>query len=391
MDSYFGIIPLDNDYVVLFSLLTDTTHLFGVHEREYRTSLFRLQQVAGHVTMQCMGNRKALLIGYGNIGKAVEERLGQIDAQLSGIIRSDGLLLNPKTLEPTSQDKNAWKDQKPDIVFVSMPSTETGKEAFAYIDHFASKGVPVVTAEKGAMANKFHELKPYLDTTLGVSATVGGGTRMMQVLKERINRQVNQVHLVLNGTLNFILDGVSRGQSFGQVVEQAQSLGYAEPGAASHLDVINGETIGDVPKKISILWNYTESPNDPNAQYVNWKDFKQPAITKDILSQLIAEANIRRYIVSWYREPMIIPKNDILSGFEYKIGDWRIVGGFQRVDRNPLFAELSKAGPSNGMVIATGKDERDGVYVLSGPGAGPGPTSASMIQDASKLLSISKG
>lgn len=333
-----------------------------------------------------MSKKQALLIGYGNVGQAVAKRLDQIGCEVSAIIKSNGLVHNPKTLQPISEDKKAWKTLTPDVVFVSMPTTSDGKIAYSYIKHFVDQKIPVITAEKGAMANYFKQLQPYLDNCLGVSATVGGGTRMMQVLKERINRQVNQVHLALNGTLNFIMDGVSQGQSFGQVVEQAQMLGYAEPGASSHLDVINGETIGDIPKKIAILWNYTESPNDPKPQYVEWKNFKQPAITNDDLSQLIAEAKVRRYIVSWYRTPMIIPKNDIIAGFKYKVGAWRIVGGFQRVDRNPLFSELSKSGSANGMVIATGPDEQDGVYAISGPGAGPGPTSASMIHDARKLL-----
>jgi homoserine dehydrogenase len=307
-----------------------------------------------------MAKIKALMIGYGNVGKAVSDRLNQINAEVIGIIRSDSLVhRSMDSNTPISTDTGAWKTLKPDIVFLTMPSTEDGIAAHGYISHFIKSGVPVVTAEKGAMANYFDELLPHVDRLLGISATVGGGTRMLQVLRERINPQVNQVHLTLNGTLNFIMDGVSRGQSFGQVVEQAQMLGYAEPGASDHLEVINGEVVGDIPKKISIIWNYTESPEDDSVdlQYVKWKELKQPAVTEPELRQLIAEATVRRYIVSWYRASAIIPENDTVCGFEHVTGEWKIVGGFQRVDRNPLFSELNKPGPNNAMVVATGDDE----------------------------------
>ena len=130
-----------------------------------------------------MARLKALLIGYGNVGKAVADRLDQIDVEPIGMIKSDSLVHDMDSNKPISTDTGAWKTLKPDIVFLTMPSTEDGIAAHGYISHFIKSGVPVVTAEKGAMANYFDELLPHVDRLLGISATVGGGTRMRPVFR----------------------------------------------------------------------------------------------------------------------------------------------------------------------------------------------------------------
>jgi homoserine dehydrogenase len=334
-----------------------------------------------------MPQKVLLPIGMGNVGSAaVVKAVEELDMKVEHIVKSTGVYdyQSGQLLGDIDHYKKEWKKQKPDIVFMTIPSYEDGKVAFDFMDFFTGIGVPVVTAEKGALANYFEELSNKSDL-IGRSATVGGGTRMIGVLKDRVSPTITQIHLVVNGTLNFIMDGVSNGRTLGQVVDEAIKLGYAEPGASNPLDVINGEAVGDIPKKTSILWNSSGISDEP----LDWKTVKQPALSQGDLQDLLSDAKVRRFIVSLYRTSGSEHISDnIIASFKQQVDGWTIVGGFQNVNHNPLFDHLIMPGPANGMVVAAGNNEEDGVYQLTGPGAGPHPTAASMILDARHLLGI---
>lgn len=343
-------------------------------------------------------NGKFLSVGYGNVGRAIPERCAQIGLNSSDyIVRSDGTYIKNKDgkLKLYSSDPKFWNDKKVlegvDIVFVSIPSFEDGKRAYELINGVLAQDIPVVTSEKGAFANFYSRLEPQKDR-IGISATVGGGTGMMSYLSERVNSRTNQIHVILNGTLNFIMNGISEGGTAGQVIEQAVTLGYAEPGSSSYLDVLNGEIIGDVPKKTVILWNTVMRPKLDPRVFLKISDLADSGANKmdqKSLDRLIAEASSRRYIVSISKRSKEIPESDIIAGFRKELADdWVIVAGFRKISGNPLFRALRLPGPGNGAVIASGPNESDGVYHTSGPGAGPGPTAAAMVQDARRILDL---
>ncbi len=281
----------------------------------------------------------------------------------------------------------------PAVVFVATPSTDDGQEAKGYISQVLQSGSRVVSAEKGAMANYFSQLKEESDdfSHLGINATVGGGTRMMSVAREycRDLSNITQIHLALNGTLTSIMSSIAppegAGMSLGQAVDQAVRLGYAEPGSESPYDVIRSEAQGDIPKKVAIFFNTVGLCDEP----VDWKDIKIE-LTDEHIRQTIEEAKVRRFIVSMYQERFVAkhtgPEEDIIGRFETACDGWVIVAGFRHTDRNPLFGPLAElTGPGNGMVIGLGPDEKDGVYKLTGPGAGPAPTVNTMLDDHLKI------
>lgn len=343
-------------------------------------------------------NGKFLAVGYGNVGRAVPERCEQIGLEPAAyVVKSDGTYKWSKggSLKLYSEDPEFWNDQAVlegvSIAFLSIPSFHDGKKAYQIINGLLGKGVPVVTSEKGALANFYPELVKHIDQ-MGISATVGGGTGMMKYIYNRMNSRTNQIHVILNGTLNFIMNGIAEGGTAGQVIEQAVTLGYAEPGASSHLDVLNGEIVGDIPKKTVILWNTVVRPKLDPSGFLQVSDLSLSGgskMTQKSLDRLIAEASSRRYIVSIVKRSKEIPEDDVIAGFRKELpDDWVIVGGFRKISGNPLFRALRLPGPGNGAVIAAGPNESDGVYHTSGPGAGPGPTAAAMVQDARHLLGL---
>jgi len=263
-----------------------------------------------------------------------------------------------------------------DAVCLAIPTLDNGSIARTYIEAAVSQGKPVVTCEKGALSNYFPELKSKLPL-IGFSATVGGGTRMLRWGLERINPEVREIHAVLNGTLNYVFSQISGGGTLGEVVEEAKKLGYAEPGSDSHLDVINTESCRDIPMKTAILLNILRLAD------IRARDIPERTITDQTLQQLVRQARNRRYIVSINRDKR---EEDIIGGFEFEYKGLTITAGFKHVEENPLFSRLMLGGVSNALLFYEGRDGANGTYVLSGQGAGAGPTTASMIKDLEILL-----
>lgn len=337
-----------------------------------------------------MSQQNAFLsVGYGNVGQAVPERAAELGLHQSMIVRSDGVYTPDGS--PYDASEEFWTDtgliEGVEAAFLAIPSFDDGVVARDIILGLVQRGIPVMTAEKGALANFYAELELYRDK-IGDSATVGGGTLMMPALRQQLSVRTRQVHLVPNGTLNFTVDGIASGRTAGQTIDEAVKLGYAEPGASNHLEVMNGELLGDIPKKTSILWNAVFRSVFSEDEVLSHRDIEQPELDQDGLNQLISEAGSRRYILSIVREGDELPEEDTIVGFRKEFdGGWVIMGGFRRINDNPLFQPLRIAGPGNGAVIANGPDESDGAYVVaSGPGAGPGPTAAAMIHDARRIL-----
>lgn len=335
-----------------------------------------------------MKKTKWALLGKGLIGSEllaqiakpkVSERLG-LNQTPEYILRSDGFF-------SASGKKLTKINNKPDVIFVALPSDKDGKLAFSHISEVLKSGGIAITAEKSALANYFNELRVQSDdfNRFGINASVGGGMRMVQIAKHYFTdkQNVSQVHMVVNGTLTSILSLIGpssgRGVPLGQAVDQAIKLGFAEPGANSPSDVIASEAQGDIPKKTSIFINALNLSSKP----IRWQNLNFKINHNDLI-KINEEAKIRRPIVSIYNKKLNSSKaeSDIIGGFSLNLENWKVVAGFRNVSKNPLFGSLADlTGAGNGIVIGLGPDESDGVITLQGQGAGAKPTVNTMLDD----------
>ncbi|HEY5152441.1 MAG TPA: hypothetical protein VII55_00535 [Candidatus Saccharimonadales bacterium] len=340
------------------------------------------------------------LIGFGNIGREIVRQVGQpkvadrlglqpapeFIAESKGIMKADGRT-------PGGYQSLDDVPKLPDVVFVAIPSSDDGKAAYKYISHILDKGKLVITAEKGALANHYSALQAASDDfkRFGVTATVGGGTRLLQVAREYCQdiENITQIHLALNGTLAAIMDWVAPLQGAGlplsEAAKRAIERGYAEPGSDSAAAIIRTEAEGDIPKKLAIFCNSVGL----GGSLLDWNKLRFSLTDKQI-EKAVDPAVPRRFIVSLYpvssAEGQAGPEDDIVGGFNVSHGSWRLAGGFRRIDANPLFGALSAlTGPGNGMVIGLGPETSDGVYAITGPGAGVSPTVNAMIDDYVRL------
>jgi len=323
------------------------------------------------------------IIGYGNIGKELGRRITEAEWDLKYLIEYDGVFKeNIDNKIDELQNYPKYKDDI-DLAFLAIPALGDGKIAHDFIQTFTTNGTPIVTCEKGALSKYYTSLEQHLNK-IGYSATVGGGSRMLPYAQERMNPQVMEIHAIVNGTLNFIFNGVGNGREVSEVVQEAQKLGYSEPGADNVLDVINGEATGDVPKKTAILCNIlglTKKETQPVIQTIT--DVHNPLTEKE-LKKLMAEARDRRYIISLTKQQL---EEDIINGFATTLASgWHVNGGFKKISENPHYSRLVLPGVNNALMMIEGKDGKYGTSLISGPGAGAGPTANSMMIDAYKLL-----
>jgi homoserine dehydrogenase len=113
-------------------------------------------------------------------------------------------------------------------------------------------GKHVVTANKALMAHAGTRLAARAeeqDLALSFEASVAGGIPVIKTLREGLTgNRLKRVYGILNGTSNYILTTMREtGREFGEVLGEAQKLGYAEADPSFDIDGI------DAAHKLAIL------------------------------------------------------------------------------------------------------------------------------------------
>lgn len=136
---------------------------------------------------------------------------------------------------------------RPDAVIDALPDAASGVRltlaAFA-------QGVPVISANKQAVIQVLTDHPSAHGDGPGLlySAAVGGGAPMIETARKARNAgRVTLLEGVFNGTVNFILTRLKRGDGFAAAVKAAQAAGFAEPDPSADL---SGD---DVRAKLGIL------------------------------------------------------------------------------------------------------------------------------------------
>ncbi len=224
--------------------------------------------------------------------------------------------------------------------------------------------INVITPNKALIAkhgDRLSELAEKNKVNLEFEASVAGGIPILRSIKESLaTNKITKIYGILNGTTNYILSEMENSnETFDAVLKKAQKLGYAEPGNPK-LD-LNGF---DAFAKIRIL----------SALSFNTKISKKKCIMEGIENIKLEDIKIISQL-----------------GLRVKLlGISEIVNGrlFETVHPS-LVSKKSYIGNVSGVmnaVITQGKPVGESVF--QGEGAGPGPTSSSLLSD---LLSILRG
>ena len=255
-----------------------------------------------------------------------------------------------------------FKEKKIDILFECIGFSDGISKKI--VEYALKNKVNVITPNKALIAKHGDYLAKLAEmnkVNLEFEASVAGGIPILRTIKEGLaTNKIKKVYGILNGTTNYILSEMENSnESFEKVLKKAQVLGYAEPGNPK-LD-LNGF---DAFAKIRIL----------SALSFNIKISKSKCIMEGIENIKLEDIKIANQL-----------------GLRIKLL------GISEIINNQLFETVhpclvsknSYIGNVNGVmnaVITEGKPV--GQSILQGEGAGPGPTSSSLLSD---LLSILRG
>ncbi len=224
-------------------------------------------------------------------------------------------------------------------------------------------GKAFVTANKAMIAHHGLELAAAAEqanAALKYEAAVAGGIPVIKGLREgAAANEIATVYGILNGTCNYILSTMEReGRDFGEVLAEAQALGYAEADPSFDIDGI------DAAHKLSIL---------ASLAFGTRVDFNAVAISG---IRPVAAADIAHAEALGFKIRLV----GVAQSGE--------AGLFQRVHPClvPLSHPLAHVDGSLNAVVAEGNFV--GRLFFEGRGAGEGPTASAVVAD---LIDIARG
>ena len=255
-----------------------------------------------------------------------------------------------------------FKKKKVDILF-EMIGLQDGISKKVVQTALRNK-IHVITPNKALISKHGDELSLIAEknnVNLEFEAAVAGGIPILRTIKEGLaTNNISKVYGILNGTSNYILSEMEySNDNFSNVLKKAQQLGYAEPGNPK-LDLNGFDAFAKVRILSSLSFNTKISKIKCLMEGIEKIELKDIKIANQ-LNLRIKLLGISQLINNKLFEtvhPCLVNKNSYIGN----------VSGVM----NAVILEGKPIGES----------------VLQGEGAGPGPTSSSLLSD---LLSILRG
>ena len=200
------------------------------------------------------------LLGLGTVGAGVAAILlgpeGRhplvAELELKRVAVRDPARARPLALDPALLTSNAEAVVDDPAVEVVVELIGGLEPARSLILRAIAAGKPVVTANKAVIARYGEEIAAAAaeqGVYVLIEAAVGGGIPIIEPLKQSLGgNRIQRVSGIINGTTNYILSRMAdEGAAYGDVLADAQRLGYAEADPAAD---VQG---GDAADKIAIL------------------------------------------------------------------------------------------------------------------------------------------
>ena len=261
-----------------------------------------------------------------------------------------------------SNPLNIFKEKHVDILFECVGLSDGISKK---VTEFAlKKKINVITPNKTLIAKHgdyLAKLAEKNNVNLEFEASVAGGIPIIRTIKDGLfTNKINKVYGILNGTTNYILTEMEKtGETFDKVLKKAQQLGYAEPGNPK-LDLNGFDAFAKVRILSALSYNSLISKNKCIMEGIENIDIKDIKIANQL--------NLRIKLLGI---------SEIINGKLFETVHPCLVG------KNTYIGNVN--GVMNA-VITHGKPI--GETILQGEGAGPGPTSSSLLSD---LVSILRG
>ena len=254
------------------------------------------------------------------------------------------------------------KKHKVDILFEAIGLSDGVSKKI--VEKALKSKVHVITPNKALISkhgNYLAKLAEKNNVNLEFEASVAGGIPILRSIKEGLaTNKISKIYGILNGTSNYILSEMENSnQKFNDVLIKAQKLGYAEPGNPK-LDLNGFDAFAKVRILSALAFNSKISNHKclmEGIEKIELKDIKI-ANQLDLRIKLLGITELKNNQLFETVHPCLVNKKSYIGN----------VNGVM----NAVILEGKPVGES----------------ILQGEGAGPGPTSSSLLSD---LLSILRG
>ncbi|MDC3204111.1 homoserine dehydrogenase [Candidatus Pelagibacter sp.] len=255
-----------------------------------------------------------------------------------------------------------FKKHKVDILFEAIGLSDGVSKKI--VEKALKSKVHVITPNKALISkhgNYLAKLAEKNNVNLEFEASVAGGIPILRSIKEGLaTNKISKIYGILNGTSNYILSEMENSnQKFNDVLIKAQKLGYAEPGNPK-LDLNGFDAFAKVRILSALAFNSKISNHKclmEGIEKIELKDIKI-ANQLDLRIKLLGITELKNNQLFETVHPCLVNKKSYIGN----------VNGVM----NAVILEGKPVGES----------------ILQGEGAGPGPTSSSLLSD---LLSILRG
>jgi len=255
-----------------------------------------------------------------------------------------------------------FKKKKIDILFETIGLSDGMSKTL--VEVALKNKIHVITPNKALISKHgdyLSELAEKNNVNLEFEASVAGGIPILRTIKEGLaTNKISKVYGILNGTSNYIISEMENlNETFSNVLKKAQSLGYAEAGNPK-LDLNGADAFAKVRILSSLSFNTKISKYNCLVEGIEQIELKDIEIANQ-LNLRIKLLGISQLINNHLFEtvhPCLVSKNSYIGNVN---------------------------GVMNAVII---EGKPIGQSILQGEGAGPGPTSSSLLSD---LLSILRG
>jgi len=261
-----------------------------------------------------------------------------------------------------SNPLNIIKDKKINILFECIGLSDGISKKI--IERSLKNKIHVITPNKALMAKHGDYLSKIAEknkVNLEFEASVAGGIPILRTIKDSLStNKIKKIYGILNGTTNYILSEMENSnETFEKVLKKAQTLGYAEP-SNPKLDLNGFDAFAKVRILSALAFNILISKDNcimEGIEKINLKDIKI-ASQMGLRIKLLGISEMINNQLFEAVHPCLVSKNSYIGN----------VNGVMNA------------------VITQGKPIGESIF--QGEGAGPGPTSSSLLSD---LISILRG
>lgn len=245
---------------------------------------------------------RVALMGGGTVGSAFAQLLPAHQARFSALgVKVELARVLVRDIEKSrpgipsrllTNNPEGFLDDVDVLVEVAGGTTTAGDLVLQALE----MGLPVVTANKALLAERWNELREYAEQgDLHYEASVMAGTPIIGALQSLWGNQTLEMHGIVNGTCSYLIRRMEEGATYEQAFKEAGDLGYLE--ADPNLDV--GGI--DSAHKICVLGRLTVDPG------LSWeKVLRRTRGIQHLTPELLRQARAEATPSSWW--PASTPK-----------------------------------------------------------------------------------